>query len=86
MPNVNQRSSNAQPITLHPALVQRCQATALLGEAVIRYQVSRSSGDRIHLLALASMANTLGALTTEDAEVIETTLAKPAQQHTGASA
>ena len=44
MPNVNQRSSNAQPITLHPALLQRCQATALLGEAVIRYQVSRSTG------------------------------------------
>nr|WP_314583875.1 hypothetical protein [uncultured Pseudomonas sp.] len=86
MPNVNQSSGSTQPITLHPALVQRCQATALLGEAVIRYQVSRSSGDRIHLLALASMANTLGALTAEDAEVIETTLAKPALQHTGANA
>ncbi len=85
MPNVNQRSSDAEPITLYPALVQRCQATALLGEAVIRYQVSHSSGDRIHLLALASMANTLGALTAEDAEVIETTLAKPAHQHTGAT-
>ncbi|MDC7827691.1 MULTISPECIES: hypothetical protein [Pseudomonas] len=81
MPNVNQRSSNAQPITLHPALVQRCQATALLGEAVIRYQVSRSSGDRIHLLALASMANTLGALTEQDADVINRTLDRTGGAH-----
>ncbi|MDR6230468.1 hypothetical protein QE444_002825 [Pseudomonas sp. SORGH_AS199] len=81
-----QSSSTTQPITLHPTLAHRCRATALLGEALIRYQVSHTLGDRIHLLALASMANALGALTQQDAEVINTALAKPAQQHTGKGA
>ncbi len=78
-----QSSSTHQPITAHPTLVRRCRATALLGEALIRYQVSNTLGDRIHLLALASMANALGALTQQDADIINTTLAKPAQQHMG---
>lgn len=80
---MTQSSSTQQPITLHPTLVRRCRATALLGEALIRYQVSNTLGDRIHLLALASMANALGALTQQDADIINTTLAKPAQQHLG---
>ncbi|MDR6178404.1 hypothetical protein QE393_001664 [Pseudomonas sp. SORGH_AS 211] len=83
---MNQSSSTHQPITLHPPLVRRIRATALLGEALIRYQVSHTLGDRIHLLALASMANTLGALTKQDADVINTALAKPVQQHTSKGA
>ena len=71
---MTQSSSTHQPITLHPTLVRRCRATALLGEALIRYQVSNTLGDRIHLLALASMANALGALTDQDAAVINQTL------------
>lgn len=80
---MTQTSSTAQPITLHPTLVRRCRATALLGEALIRYQVTSTLTARIHLLALASMANALGALTQQDADIINTTLAKPALQHTG---
>lgn len=80
---MTQSSSNTQRTTLHPTLVRRRRATALLGDALIRYQVSHSLGDRIHLLALASMANTLGALTQQDADVINTALAKPVQQHPG---
>jgi len=74
-------SSTQQPITLHPTLVRRCRATALLGEALIRYQVSDALGDRIHLLALASMANTLGALTDQDASVINQTLDRTGGAH-----
>lgn len=80
---MTQSSSTHQPITLHPTLVRRCRATALLGEALIRYQVSNTLSDRIHLLALASMANALGALTQQDADIINTALAKPVQQHPG---
>jgi len=78
---MTQSSSTYQPITLHPTLVRRCRATALLGEALIRYQVSNALGDRIHLLALASMANTLGALTDQDASVINQTLDRTGGAH-----
>lgn len=78
---MTQSSSTQQPITLHPTLVRRCRATALLGEALIRYQVSNALGDRIHLLALASMANTLGALTEQDASVISQTLDRTGGAH-----
>jgi hypothetical protein len=78
---MTQSSSTHQPITLHPTLVRRCRATALLGEALIRYQVSNALGDRIHLLALASMANTLGALTDQDASVINQTLDRTGGAH-----
>lgn len=78
---MTQSSSTHQPITLHPTLVRRCRATALLGEALIRYQVSNTLGDRIHLLALASMANTLGALTSQDAAVIYQTLDRTGDAH-----
>lgn len=78
---MTQSSSRHQPITLHPTLVRRIKAIALLGEALIRYQVSHTPGNRIHLLALASMANTLGALTQQDADIINSALAKPVQQH-----
>lgn len=78
---MTQSSSTYQPITLHPTLVRRYRATALLGEALIRYQVSNSLGDRIHLLALASMANTLGALTDQDASVINQTLDRTGGAH-----
>lgn len=78
---MTQSSSTQQPITLHPTLVRRCRATALLGEALIRYQVSNALGDRIHLLALASMANTLGALTDQDASVINQTLDRTGGAH-----
>lgn len=78
---MTQSSSTHQPITLHPTLVRRCRATALLGEALIRYQVSNALGDRIHLLALASMANTLGALTDQDADVINQTLDRTGDAH-----
>lgn len=72
-----QSSSSHQPITLDLTLVRRCQATALIGDALIRYQVSHSRHDRIHLVALASMAKTLGALTPEDDAVITAALARP---------
>lgn len=78
---MTQSSSTQQPITLHPTLVRRCRATALLGEALIRYKVSNALGDRIHLLALASMANTLGALTDQDASVINQTLDRTGGAH-----
>lgn len=78
---MTQSSSTQQPITLHPTLVRRCRATALLGEALIRYQVSNTLGDRIHLLALASMANVLGALTDQDAAVINQTLDRTGDAH-----
>lgn len=78
---MTQSSSTQQPITLHPTLVRRCRATVLLGEALIRYQVSNALGDRIHLLALASMANTLGALTDQDASVINQTLDRTGGAH-----
>lgn len=78
---MTQSSSTYQPITLHPTVVRRCRATALLGEALIRYQVSNALGDRIHLLALASMANTLGALTDQDASVINQTLDRTGGAH-----
>ena len=50
---------------------------ATAAEVVERYRSydSTATGDRIHLLALASMANTLGALTAEDVEVINAALA-----------
>ena len=78
---MTQSSSSHQPITLHPTLARRCRATALLGEALIRYQVSNTLGDRIHLLALASMANALGALTSQDAAVINQTLDRTGDAH-----
>ena len=78
---MTQSSSTQQPITLYPTLVRRCRATALLGEALIRYQVSNTLGDRIHLLALASMANALGALTDQDAAVINHTLDRTGDVH-----
>jgi len=78
---MTQSSSTHQPITLHPTLARRCRATALLGEALIRYQVSNTLGDRIHLLALASMANALGALTDQDAAVINQTLDRTGDAH-----
>ncbi|WP_426943821.1 hypothetical protein ACP4J5_12310 [Pseudomonas oryzihabitans] len=78
---MTQSSSTHQPITLHPTLARRCRATALLGEALIRYQVSNTLGDRIHLLALASMANALGALTQQDAAVINQTLDRTGDAH-----
>ncbi|WP_027599423.1 hypothetical protein [Pseudomonas sp. MOIL14HWK12:I2] len=78
---MTQSSTTQQPITLHPTLVRRCRATALLGEALIRYQVSNALDDRIHLLALASMANTLGALTDQDASVINQTLDRTGGAH-----
>jgi hypothetical protein len=78
---MTQSSSTQQPITLHPTLLRRCRATALLGEALIRYQVSNTLGDRIHLLALASMAKALGALTSQDAAVIKQTLDRTGDAH-----
>jgi hypothetical protein len=78
---MTQRGSTTQPITLHPTLVRRCRATALLGEALIRYQVTSTLADRIHLLALASMANALGALTQQDAAVINQTLHRTGDAH-----
>lgn len=78
---MTQSSSTHQPITLHPTLARRCRATALLGEALIRYQVSNTLSDRIHLLALASMANALGALTDQDAAVINQTLDRTGDAH-----
>lgn len=78
---MTQSSSTHQPITLHPTLARRCRATALLGEALIRYQVSNTLGDRIHLLALASMANALGALTQQDAAIINQTLDRTGDAH-----
>ncbi len=78
---MTQSSSTQQPITLHLPLVRRCRATALLGEALIRYQVSNTLSDRIHLLALASMANALGALTDQDAAVINHTLDRTGDAH-----
>lgn len=77
---MTQSSSTKQPTTLHPTLIRRCRATALLGEALIRYQVSRTLSDRIHLLALASMANALGALTDQEAQVVNAALALPAHR------
>ncbi|NMY88951.1 hypothetical protein [Pseudomonas oryzihabitans] len=78
---MTQSSSTHQPITLHPTLARRCRATALLGEALIRYQVSNTLGDRIHLLALASMANALGALTRQDADIVNQTLDRTGDAH-----
>ncbi|KTT33293.1 hypothetical protein NS201_05230 [Pseudomonas oryzihabitans] len=73
-----QSSSSHQPITPHLTPSGRQLAIHLVGSAVIRYRVSHSRGDRIHLVALASLATTLGALAPEDDAVITAALARPA--------
>lgn len=73
-----QSSSSHQPITPQLTPSGRLLAIHLVGSAVIRYRVSHSHADRTHLLSLASLANTLGALTADDDAVITATLAQPA--------
>ena len=52
-------------------------ATAIIGAALIGYQVQRTPDARMRLESLATMAHSLGELTDSDAAVIHRLLAAP---------
>lgn len=52
-------------------------ATAIVGEALIGYQVQKTPAARARLESVADMAKRLGDLTEADAAVVATLLAKP---------
>lgn len=52
-------------------------ATAIIGAALIGYQVQRTSDARMRLESLATMAYSLGELTDSDAAVVHRLLAAP---------
>lgn len=57
---------------------RRLLATAIVGQALIGYQVQKTPAARARLESLADMAKRLGDLTEADAAVVAELLAKPA--------
>lgn len=58
-------------------------ATAMIGAALIGYQVHKTPDARTRLVSLATMAHSLGELTDRDAAVVAQLLAKPLIRRTG---
>lgn len=68
-------SSGRKAITAPPHLL----ATAIVGEALITYQVQRTPAARARLESQASMARRLGYLTDRDTAVVEQLLKEAIQ-------
>lgn len=61
-------------------------AIAVIGAALISYQIHKTPDARQRLESLASMAHTLGELSDRDADVVAQLLAKPYAVQQGANA